>query len=77
MFTDTFFFSINYTRGNTCAQKWKNDIEWIMINPLSTKRNAHPSYKKLFKNNIVPTKIVMDGAREQAMGKFRRLVNMQ
>ena len=31
---------------------------------MSTKSNAHHSDKKLFKNDGVPSKIVMDGARE-------------
>ena len=70
MFTNTYFSSINSTRGNTCAQIWTNDIEWIIINPISTKIHAHHSAKKLFKNDCVPSNIVMDGAREQVMGKF-------
>ena len=42
-----------------------------MINSMSTKRNAHNSAKKLFKNDGVPSKIFMDGARGQVMGKFK------
>ena len=38
---------------------------------MSTKSNAHHSAKKLFNNNGVPSKIVMDGAREQVIGKFK------
>ena len=41
MFSDTYFSSINSTRGNTCSQIWTNDIEWIMIEPISTKCNEH------------------------------------
>ena len=71
MFTDTYFSSIKSTRGNTCAQIWTNDIIWIMIDPMSTKIHAHHSAKKLLKNNSVPSKILVDGAREQIMGKFK------
>ena len=71
MFTDTYFSSIKSTRGNTCAQIWTNEIKWIRIEPMSTKRNAHHSAKKLFKNDGVPSKLVMDGAREHIMGKFK------
>ena len=42
-----------------------------MIDPLSTKIHANHPAKKLFKNDGVPSKIVMDGAREQIMGKFK------
>ena len=38
---------------------------------MSTKIHAHQPYKKLFKNDGVPSKIVMDGDREQIMCKFK------
>ena len=57
--------------GNTCAQIWTNDIEWIRIDPISIKIHAHHSAKKLFKNDGVLSKIVMDSAREKIMGKFK------
>ena len=38
---------------------------------MSTKSNAHHSSKKLFKNDGVPSKIVMDISREQVIGKFK------
>ena len=38
---------------------------------MSTKINAHHSAKKLFKNYGLPSMIVMYGAREQVMGKFK------
>ena len=38
---------------------------------MSTKSNANNSAKKLFKNDSVTSKIVMEGAREQVMGKFK------
>ena len=38
---------------------------------MSTKSHAHHSAKKLFKNNCVTSKIVMDGAREKIMNKFK------
>ena len=38
---------------------------------MSTKRQAHHSTKKLFKNNGLTSKIVMDGAWQQVMGKFK------
>ena len=70
MFTDTYFSSIKFTRGNTCAQIWMNDIEWIRIYPMSTKIHAHHSAKNLFKNDSVPSKMVLDSGRELIMGKF-------
>ena len=65
MFTDAYFSSIK------CAQIWTNNIEWIRIDPMSTKIHTNHSAKKMFKKNAVPSKIVMDGAREQIMGKFK------
>ena len=43
MLTDTYFSSIKSTRGNAYAQIWTNDIEWIRIDPMSTKGHAHNS----------------------------------
>ena len=71
MFTDTYLSSIKSTRGDTCAQIWINDIECISIEPMSTKSNAHHSAKKMFENNDLLSKIVMDDAREQVMGKLK------
>ena len=71
MFTDTYLSSIKSTRSNTCAQIWTNYIEWIRIDPMSTKSRLHHSANKLFKNDGVTSKIVMDSAREQIVGKFK------
>ena len=71
MFTDTYFSSIKSTWGNTCAQIWTNDIEWISIDPMSTKIYAQHSANSLFKNDGVTSNIVMDGAREKIMDKFK------
>ena len=38
---------------------------------MSTKSHAHHSDKNLFKNDGVPSKTIMDGARDQVMGKFK------
>ena len=37
---------------------------------MSTKIHAHHFTKDLFKNNGVPSKIVMDGAKDKVMIKF-------
>ena len=42
---------------------------------MSSKKHVHHSAKKLFKNDGVPSKIVMDGAREQTLGKFKEAFN--
>ena len=64
MFTDTYFSSIKSSRGNTCAQIRTNGIEWIRVDPMPLKSNAYHSAKKIFKNDGVPSKIFMDGAKE-------------
>ena len=71
MFTDIYLSSTNYIKGNTCAQIWTNDIEWIKIKPISTKSHGNHSDKKLFKDDDVLSTIVTDGAREQVIGKFK------
>ena len=41
-----------------------NDFEWTRLNPLASKYKAHNSAKKLFKEDGVPSKIVIDSARD-------------
>ena len=50
MFTDTYFSSINSTRGDTCAQVWTDDIEWISIDHVFIKSNEHHSYISFFRS---------------------------
>ena len=38
---------------------------------MSTKRHAHHSAKKLFESDGVPSKIVVDGATEKSVGRFK------
>ena len=71
MFTDTYFSSIKSTRGNTCAQIWTNVIKLIKIDLMSNKSNAHHLAKNLFNKYSLPSKIVMDSAREQVIWKFK------
>ena len=63
MFTDTYFSFIKSTRGNTCAQIWTNDIEFVKIDPISNKTNAHHSANNLSNIDGVQSQIVMDSAR--------------
>jgi len=42
---------------------------------MSSVNKAHHSANKLFKNDVVHPKIVMDGAHEQVLGKFRDACN--
>ena len=61
-FSGIYFDSIKSTRGNTCTQIWTNDILWARFDPMSSKKHAHHSSKKVFKNDRVSSKIVMDDA---------------
>ena len=42
---------------------------------MQSKSHAHHSAKKLFKNDGVPSNIVIDGARDQTLGKFKEHYN--
>ena len=72
MLNDTYFSSIKSTRGNTCAQIWKNDIEWIRIDPMSTKSNALHSAKMVCHQRFSWTVL-----GRNSWGNSRRLVKMQ
>jgi hypothetical protein len=72
LYTDTMFASTVSTRGNTCAQVFINDLEWVRCFPLARKGDAHTSLDLLFPEEGVPNTMVMDDANELVGGKFRQ-----
>jgi hypothetical protein len=72
LYTDTMFASTVSTRGNTCAQVFVNDLEWVRSFPLSRKGDAHTSLDLLFPEDGVPNVMIMDDAKELVSGEFRK-----
>jgi hypothetical protein len=71
LYTDTMFASTVSTRGNTCAQVFVNDLEWVRSFPLGRKGDAHTCLDLLFPEDGVPNIMIMDDAKELTGGAFR------
>jgi len=72
IFTDTMFSSVKSKRGNKCAQVYSHPTGWIRAFPMRLEREAHESLSVLFKRDGVPNNMVMDGAKTQIHGEFKK-----
>ncbi len=68
LYTDTMFASTVSSRGNTCAQIFVNDLEWVRSFPMTRKGDAHTCLDLLFPEEGVPNTIIMDDAKELVGG---------
>jgi hypothetical protein len=64
LYTDTMFASTVSSRGNTCAQIFVNDLEWVRSFPLTRTGDAHTCLDLLFPKDGVPNFMIMDDAKE-------------
>ena len=73
MFTDTLESKVtSWHRKNRYAQVFATRFGWVRVFPMRTKSAAHEGLSLLAQRDGVPPVLVMDGAREQTMGEFRR-----
>ena len=70
MFTDTMFSKVKSKRGNTCAQVLSTAEGWTCVYPMKKKSEAHEALSLLHQREGVPNVMVMDGSKEQLLGKF-------
>jgi len=71
MFTDTGEANIISKRGNKYTQFFSLPYGWVRAFSMPKKSSAHEALSLLFKNDGVPTSMVMDGSKEQTLGAFR------
>ena len=73
MFTDTLIASVpSYFRQNKCAQVFGMRNGWTRAFPLRSKGDAHQGLSTMFAEDGVPAEMVMNGAKDQLMGEFRK-----
>ncbi len=53
-----------------CAQVFASNIGWVCVYPMQTKGEAHEALSLMFQREGVPLSMVMDGSKEQTLGKF-------
>ena len=70
IFTDTMLVGIKSHHRNTCTQIYVHRNTWCKAYPMKTKGEAHHSLSLLFLHEGVLKTLIMDGVKEQVMGKF-------
>ncbi len=64
-------FSNTYLRmNNKCAQVFASDFGWVHVYPMKTKDKAHEALSLMIQRKGEPPSMVMDGSKEQTLGKF-------
>ena len=72
MFTDSLESGVtSWFHQNKYAQVFVKWFRWVRVYPMKKKSNAHEGLSAIAHGDGVPPLIVMDGAKEQMMGKFR------
>jgi len=73
IFTDTLEANVpSWHRKNKYAQVYATDFGWTAAYPMRLKSDAHETLSILAQQKGVPPRIIMDNAREQQSGIFRR-----
>jgi hypothetical protein len=72
MYTDTMFSAILSGQDNKAAQICFTDFGFVRAFPLKKEKEAHEALSLLFNRDGVPKVLVMDGAKAQVKGEFRR-----
>ena len=72
LYTDTMKSTVKSQRGNRFAQVFCARNGWTRAFPLEKEAHAHEALSLLFQREGVPTTMIMDGARAQVMGNFRK-----
>jgi hypothetical protein len=71
-FTDTMFSNSKSRQGNKAAQLCCTANGWTRAFPMAKEKDAHGTLSLLFHRGGVPDVIVMDWAKAQIQGDFRR-----
>jgi hypothetical protein len=72
MYTDTMYSTILSRQMNKAAQIFTTDFGFVRAFPLKKEKEAHEALSLLFYRDGVPNVMVMDGAKAQVEGGFRR-----
>ena len=71
-FTDTLISNTASARGNKYAQIFATPDGWCRAYPMRKKSQAHEGLSLMFQREGVPNTLIMDNAKEQLLGEFRR-----
>jgi hypothetical protein len=72
LFTDTMYLTILSRQGNKAAQVFCDGAGWGRAFPMKKEKESHEALSLIFHRDGVPNVMVMDGAKDQVQGEFRR-----
>jgi hypothetical protein len=72
MYTDTMYSTILTRQDNKAAQICCTDFGFVVAFPMKRESEAHEALSLLFHRDGVPNVMVMNGAKAQVEGGFRR-----
>ena len=58
--------------GNKYGQAYCTSYGWSICHPMAKKSEYHDTLSLVFKQDGVPTKMIVENSREQSLGKFER-----
>ena len=73
-YTDTLFFKTKTLDLFTCAQVYGNRAKFCKLYPMVAKSDAHETLSTLVHEIGIPSEIHSDGAKEVALGKYRKMM---
>ena len=71
VYTDTLKSGNNYCRDNVYAQAYTTSFHWCRAMPMKKKSKAQKTLSLLFQRYGVPLSMIMDGSKDQTLGKFK------
>ena len=72
LYTDTMKATVKSQQGNKVAQVFCSRNGWTRAFPLEKEAHAHEALSLLFQRDGAPNTMIMDGARAQIMGNFKK-----
>ena len=72
MYTDTLITKVKSRRGNKYCQVFGCQNGWKRAHPIKAKSEAHHALSLLFQRDGAPPRMIMDGAKEEIGGEFKR-----
>jgi hypothetical protein len=70
VFGDTMFAGTESKNGNKCCQVFTTNFGWAHHHPLKQKGEAHEALSLMFKRDGIPSKMILDGSKDQIEGVF-------
>ena len=72
--SDTMFAKVKSIRGNTMAQVFANDVDYVKLIPMRRKGEAGDSLVEFIQDTGIPSELHTDMAKEEILGKWKEVI---